>query len=64
MIVTLIFLVSNVVFTFASLQLGYNFYGYGYLIACTLAVAVAYFYLDRHLKNLEYYTFVSQPVVS
>lgn len=62
LIVTAVFLISNVVFTFATLALGYVFYGYGYLFACLLGLMVGYAFLDRHLYELEYHTFVSQPL--
>lgn len=62
LIVTTVFFVSNVLFTLITLKLGYVFYGYGYLFACLLGLVVGYVFLDRHLRDLEYRTFVSQPL--
>ncbi len=61
-VVTAVFLGGNVVFTLATLYLGYAFYGYGYLFACLVALIVAYVLLDRHVRDLEYHTFVGQPI--
>ncbi len=58
-----VFLTANVVLTGVSLLFGYVFFGYGYLFACLLALVVAYFHLNRHLNELEYHTFSSQPVM-
>lgn len=62
--VVVTFLLSNVILSVASLGLNAHFFGYGYLFACLLALAQAYYLLDRHVKHLEYYTFVSQPIMS
>jgi len=63
-IVTSVFLFSNIALTFLTLFLGYEFYGYGYLFACLIALVVGYTYLNKHLHELEYHTFVGQPIAS
>ena len=63
-IVTAVFVGANLLLTLITLRFGYVFYGYGYLGACLLSLIVAYALLDRHLKHLEYHTFVSQPLAS
>ncbi len=59
-----VFVVANVVFTAITLQLGYVYYGYGYLAACLVALAVAYVFLDRHVQDLDYHTFMGQPIAN
>lgn len=59
-----VFLASNVLLTLLSLSLGYIYYGYGYLLACLLALVTGYALLNRHLNQLEYHTFVSQPITT
>ena len=63
-VVAAVFAVSNIVLTFLSLNLGYFFYGYGYLFACLLAVIASYILLNRHVQDLEYRTFSGQPLIN
>jgi len=59
---TLMFFVLNVIFTYASVELGIAYYGYGYFAACFVTLIAGVFVLDYKIKNLEYITFVMQPV--
>jgi uncharacterized membrane protein len=58
--VTLLFLVLNVLFTWASLQLGVTWFGYGFALAVLATVVAAFWALDRKLEILEYETFMLQ----
>jgi len=61
-VVTGAFLFANVFLTFLTLELGYVYFGYGYLFSCLISICLGYFYLNRHLTDLEYHTFISQPI--
>jgi polysaccharide biosynthesis protein PelG len=62
LVVTLLYLFSNVVFSMLTIKLGVQFYGYGYTYACFISLLFAYHYLDISVKDLEYITFAKQPV--
>jgi len=51
-------LVSNIVFTAISLQLGPAWYGYGFALAMLLCVLAGTWLLSRKLESLEYETFM------
>jgi uncharacterized membrane protein len=55
----ILFLVSNAVFTYASLQMGTPYYGYGYFLSAILTFLVGYLMLVYALTHLPYITFVS-----
>ena len=61
---TLLFVVSNAGFTYLSIELGFNWYGYGYFGACLLTTGVGYLMLVYIINNLEYLTFSKEPVKS
>ena len=52
--------VFNFVFTAISLQLGAQWFGYGFAIAMLLTVLMGLWILNRKLENLEYQTFMLQ----
>ncbi len=56
----LIFLTANLGFTWITLQLGPQFYGFGFAAAVTLAALVGLAILSRQLRRLEYETFMLQ----
>ncbi|KAA3620097.1 MAG: hypothetical protein DWQ05_05045 [Calditrichaeota bacterium] len=60
LVVGFVFVVSNIILTAFSLILGIQYYGYGYLFANLLTLSTAYWYLNRHLADLEYNTFIKQ----
>jgi uncharacterized membrane protein len=57
---TLLFLLTNVVFTFITLQLGAAWFGYGFALAMLVSVLTGAWVLDRKLDALEYETFMMQ----
>lgn len=63
LILSIIFLVSNTGLSWASIQLGQQWYGYGYCYACLISLLSGYFLLSRNLDRLEYITFARQPIV-
>lgn len=62
LILTMLFLVSNFLFSWLSLSGGLAWYGYGYLAACFVSLLAGTLILDNRITNLEYITFVMQPV--
>jgi len=52
--------VFNLVFTAISLQLGANWFGYGFAVAMLLTVLLGLWILNRKLEALEYQTFMLQ----
>ncbi|HTP63722.1 MAG TPA: exopolysaccharide Pel transporter PelG [Burkholderiales bacterium] len=58
--VTLLFLVLNGLFTWATLHLGVTWFGYGFAIALLVTVVAGFAALDRKLESLEYETFMLQ----
>lgn len=57
-----LFMVCNGGFTLLSLWLGPQLYGIGYLAASLVSVVVGWLLLMSRLKQLEYFTFMKQPV--
>ena len=58
--VTLLFLVTNGLFTWATLHLGVTWFGYGFALSVLVTVIVGFYLLDRRLEALEYETFMLQ----
>src|SRR5262249_22246624 len=58
--VTLLFLATNGLFTWVTLQLGVTWFGYGFALAVLVTVMVGFYLLDRKLETLEYETFMLQ----
>lgn len=56
--VSLIFVISNLVFTEASLYAGPLYFGYGFSFSLLLAIIFALFFLDKDFKNIEYTAFM------
>ncbi len=61
--VTLVFVSSNTLLSFLTTRLGFQFYGYGYAYACLVSLMIGFFILDARIRDLEYITFASQPVI-
>ena len=59
---TILFFALNFLGAYLSIGQGIAFYGYGYLGACFVTLLVGLFILDHKMNNLEYITFVMQPV--
>lgn len=53
-----VFLLTNVGFTFLSVEMGFRYYGSGYFLASVVSFAVASFVLIWALQRLRYLTFV------
>lgn len=58
--ITILFVVLNGAFTWATLALGAPWFGYGFAGAVFVTVFVAFAVLDRRLERLEYDTFMLQ----
>lgn len=55
-----LFLISNIVFTFITIELGATFYGYGYAGATLVSAFAGLVLLSRKFDELEYETFMLQ----
>lgn len=62
-IVSFIFLTTNILFTLLSIKLGETYYGIGFFISAFISVVIALKRLQYFIKNINYYTFCSQPIV-
>lgn len=57
---SLLFLLSNSLFSWLSIQLGASFFGYGFTLAMALTSLVGLALLSRKMNRLEYETFMLQ----
>jgi len=57
------FLLTNTIFTSATLALGERTYGFGYFLAAFVSLAIGLIELRVFLKNIHYHTFLGQPVI-
>ena len=64
MILTVVYLVTNTVFTYITIELGLEFYGYGYTISCFVSLLVGFYLFAKKMDRLEYITFMRQPIVT
>lgn len=62
LILSITFLLSNSGLSWASIQLGQQWYGYGYCYACLISLLVGYGLLSTNMNKLEYITFARQPI--
>lgn len=53
------FFLTNTLFTFMSIHLGFPFYGYGYFLSALSTFILAAFFLFNHVKNLPYHAFIT-----
>ncbi len=60
LILTGLFLFSNILFSWGSIQLGASFFGYGFALSLLLTVIVGLWWLNRRFDSLEYETFMLQ----
>ncbi|MFH1653651.1 MAG: exopolysaccharide Pel transporter PelG [Pseudomonadota bacterium] len=63
LIMSAIFAITNIVLSRLSIELGYSYYGYGYLGSCFLALLTGFILFNYRLKHLLFYTFVSQRII-
>ena len=59
----LLFFVSNALFSWLTLHLGPAFFGYGFALAVLLTASIGLAILLRKLDQLEYETFMLQPII-
>lgn len=59
-LLSVLLLLANALFTLLSIELGAPFYGYGFAVALLLTVIAAMHQLERKLSSLEYETFMLQ----
>jgi uncharacterized membrane protein len=58
---TIFFLATNTGFTFASLNQGFPYYGYGYFASALLSFLIGAMVSFRELGRIPYHTFITQP---
>lgn len=54
------FLVTNALFTYICMQLGFAWYGYGYCLSCIVTFALASVLTERYVNRLPYHTFITR----
>ncbi|MDE3061337.1 MAG: hypothetical protein KGJ06_10030, partial [Pseudomonadota bacterium] len=59
LIIQLLFLLTNTLFTWASLKAGFEYYGYGYFLSTALTFAAAAVLTVQYISQLPYHTFVT-----
>lgn len=59
----ILFAVTNAFFTIFTLKLGVAAYGFGFAAACFVTWLASFWIMDSKLKNLEYFTFMTQPIL-
>ena len=64
LIVTLMFVVTNGIFTYFTISQPLPYIGYGYFFSVLITLAFAFYALDYKLKRLEYITFALQPLAA
>ncbi len=55
----LFFLVSNIILTYISMQMGFAYYGYGYFLSSALTFLLTAFVLYRFMSHLPYHAFIT-----
>jgi len=64
LILSIVFAVSNIVLTRLSIVLGFSWYGFGYFGACLISVILALVLFNYRVKNVIFYTFVDQKIIT
>jgi uncharacterized membrane protein len=64
LLITSIFAGTNIILTLVSKSLGPEFYGLGQAFACLITFIISLLYLKKRLNQLEYLTFIKQPIIS
>ncbi|MCH7589703.1 hypothetical protein IIB34_01550 [PVC group bacterium] len=60
--VTIMFVVTNGLFTYVTHMSEISFLGYGYFFSALLTLAVSFYALDYRVGRLEYLTFATRPL--
>lgn len=58
LIIQLLFLITNAIFTYITIKLGFTFYGYGYFFSALVTFMVALPILIDHIEKLPFHTFI------
>ena len=61
--ISMSFLITNVVFTYFTIQISENYYGMGFFFAAFITLVLAVIELAVYLKNINYHTFCGQPII-
>ena len=64
LLVAVTYLVTNVLFSYASVKLGYSYLGYGFTLAALIAFIMGFIFVKRGLDQLLYRTFACQKLPS
>ena len=59
MVIFLFYFLSNTLLTLVCMQMGYEWYGYGFFLASALTFCLATAILALHVRNLPYHAFIS-----
>lgn len=59
-----LFCISNAGFTYLTILLGHESYGFGFAASCFLALLLTFLVLDQKLLRLDYWTFMRQPILA
>jgi polysaccharide biosynthesis protein PelG len=62
LIISSVFLATNLGFAVLTILLGHQFYGYGFLASSITSMVAAFILLAERFKKLEYLTFMRQPL--
>jgi uncharacterized membrane protein len=62
MLLQFLFFITNALFTWLTLRLGFPFYGYGFFASSLLTFLASAVMLEQHLRRLPYHTFVTQNI--
>ena len=54
-----LFLLTNSIFTYISMKMGFEYYGYGYFLSCVTVFVVAAFTVAHYINKLPYHTFIT-----
>jgi len=61
---TILFAALNCIFTYISIQLGIQYFGFGFLLAGILTTAISWPLLMYSMKRIDFYIFANQPIES
>ena len=61
---TILIAALNGIFTYISIQLGIQYFGFGFLLAGILTTAISWPLLVYSMKRIDFYIFVNQPIES
>ena len=61
-ICSLFFCATNALFTAVTLRIGLAAFGFGFAASCFVSLILAFYFLNRRLSRLHYWTFMRQPL--